>query len=99
VDPLWNRRRGKTEKAPAWHNPSGKPSEHSTVPSIGSGGRPILSRRAFRMTKKELTDNLIFLSALKMLERLTADGRLSAAEQEAARRELERRLRPTLLFA
>ena len=36
------------------------------------------------MTKKELTDNLIFLSALKMLERLTADGRLSAAEQEAA---------------
>ena len=43
--------------------------------------------------------NLIFLSALKMLERLTADGRLSAAEQEAARRELERRLRPTLLFA
>lgn len=51
------------------------------------------------MTKKELTDNLIFLSALKMLERLTADGRLSAAEQEAARRELERRLRSTLLFA
>lgn len=51
------------------------------------------------MTRKELTDNLVFLSALQMLERLASEGKLTDAEREAARRELERRLRPTLLFA
>lgn len=51
------------------------------------------------MTRKELTDNLVFLSALKMLEHLAAEEKLTAAEHEAARQELERRLRPTLLFA
>jgi len=51
------------------------------------------------MTKNELTDNLTFLSALKMLEQLVTDGLLSDAETEASRKELEHRLRPTLLFA
>ena len=51
------------------------------------------------MTRKELSDNLSFLSALKMLERLTSDGLLTEQERERAREELERRLRPTLLFA
>lgn len=51
------------------------------------------------MTKTELIDNMTFLSALKMLERLVTDGLLSDAEAEASRRELEHRLRPTLLFA
>ena len=36
------------------------------------------------MTRKELSDNLSFLSALKMLERLAADGLLT--EQERKRR-------------
>ena len=40
------------------------------------------------MTKTELRDNLVFLSALKLLE-----------EAEKSRTELERKLRPTLLFA
>ena len=51
------------------------------------------------MTRKELSDNLTFLSALKMLESLAAAGKLTNEEKEKAREELERRLRPTLLFA
>ena len=51
------------------------------------------------MTRKELTDNLSFLSGVKMLESLTATGVLTNEEKEKARVELERRLRPTLLFA
>ena len=51
------------------------------------------------MTRKELSDNLSFLSTLKMLEGLAAAGKLTNEEKEKAREELERRLRPTLLFA
>lgn len=51
------------------------------------------------MTRKEMSDNLAFLSALKMLEGLAAAGKLTNEEKEKAREELERRLRPTLLFA
>jgi len=51
------------------------------------------------MTKKELTDNIIFLSALQMLERMQTQKLLSPAEAEKAKSELERRLRPTLIFA
>ena len=51
------------------------------------------------MTRKELSDNLSILSALKMLEGLAAAGKLTNEEKEKAREELERRLRPTLLFA
>lgn len=51
------------------------------------------------MTKTELIDNMTFLSALNMLERLVTEGLLSDAEAEASRKELEHRLRPTLLFA
>lgn len=53
----------------------------------------------FAMTRKELSDNLSFLSALKMLENLATAGKLTNEEKEKAREELERRLRPTLLFA
>ena len=49
------------------------------------------------MTKTELQDNLVFLSALKLLEQLTEKGLLTVAEK--SRIELERKLRPTLLFA
>ncbi len=51
------------------------------------------------MTKTELRDNLAFLSALKLLEQLTNKGLLTAEEAKKSRVELERKLRPTLLFA
>lgn len=49
------------------------------------------------MSKTELTDNLTFLSALQMLRQLIQQGLLSADEGALTRRELERRLRPTLI--
>ena len=48
------------------------------------------------MTKTELTDNLTFASALQMLKRLVEQGLLTADEGVLTRRELERKLRPTL---
>ena len=50
------------------------------------------------MSKAELTDNLTFLSALQMLGQLIQQGLLTADEGARTRRELERRLRPTLLL-
>ena len=50
------------------------------------------------MSKTELTDNLTFLSALQMLGQLVQQGLLTADEAALTRRELERRLRPTLLL-
>ena len=47
------------------------------------------------MTKTELQDNLVFLSALKLLEQLTEKGLLTVDEAEKSRIELERKLRPT----
>ena len=43
--------------------------------------------------------NLVFLSALKLLGQLTEKGLLTMEEAEKSRTELERKLRPTLLFA
>ncbi len=51
------------------------------------------------MTKNELTDNITFLSAMKLLDNLTAQRLLSSDEAEKVRSELKRRLRPTLIFA
>ena len=51
------------------------------------------------MTTKELTNNITFLSALRMLERMREQNLLSQTETERVRSELKRRLRPTLLFA
>lgn len=51
------------------------------------------------MTTKELRDNVTFLSALRMLERMMERNLLSPAEAEQARNELRRKLRPTLIFA
>ena len=42
------------------------------------------------MTKIELQDNLVFLSALKLLEQLTEKGLLTVDEAEKSRIELER---------
>ena len=61
-------------------------------------GGPSITGGCF-MTKIELQDNLVFLSALKLLEQLTKKGLLTVDEAEKSRVELERKLRPTLLFA
>ena len=50
------------------------------------------------MTKAELADNLPFVSVLQMLARLVQQGLLTAHEENRTRRELERRLRPTLFL-
>ena len=50
------------------------------------------------MSKTELTDNLTFASALQMLKQLVEQGFLTADEGALTRRELERKLRPTLLL-
>ena len=50
------------------------------------------------MSKNELTDNLTFVSALQMLKQLVEQGLLTADEGALTRRELERKLRPTLLL-
>ena len=50
------------------------------------------------MSKSELTDNLTFLSALQMLKQLVQQGLLTTDEGELTKRELERKLRPTLLL-
>lgn len=47
------------------------------------------------MSTNELTDNLTFFSALRMLKRLVGKGLLTEAEAKAARSHLERKLRPT----
>ena len=51
------------------------------------------------MSDTELTDNLTFVSAVQMLKQLVAKGLLSADEEGLTRRELERKLRPTLILA
>ena len=51
------------------------------------------------MSKTELTDNLTFASALQMLKQLVAQGLLSADEAVLTRRELERKLRPTIFLS
>ena len=50
------------------------------------------------MSRTELTDNLTFVSALQMLKQLIEQGILTADEGDLTRRELERKLRPTLLL-
>ena len=49
------------------------------------------------MTTKELTDNLTFLCALKLLNALAEKELLTEKEARLTRRELERRLRPTII--
>ncbi len=51
------------------------------------------------MSKAELTDNLTFVSAVRMLKQLVAQGLLSADEEARTRQELERKLRPTIFLA
>lgn len=48
------------------------------------------------MSTTELTDNLTFFSALRMLERLSGKGLLTDAEAKTAEENLKKRLRPTI---
>lgn len=64
----------------------------------GSSGRPLRFQEGFFMTKKELSDNLLFLAALEMLERLTGQGLLSPEEAAQAKKELEKQVRPTVIL-
>lgn len=50
------------------------------------------------MSKKEMSDNINFIVALKMLEQLESQGLLTSAEVERTKTELKRRLRPTLIL-
>lgn len=56
------------------------------------------NQEGFFMTRKELSDNLLFLAALEMLARLTEQGLLSEEEAEQAKRELEKQVRPTVVL-
>ena len=49
------------------------------------------------MTHTELTDNLTFLAAEQMLERLVEQDLLTENEAQLVQKELKRRLRPTVL--
>lgn len=48
------------------------------------------------MTHLELTDNLTFLSAVRMLKRLADKGLLTETEAKSAEEILKRRLRPAI---
>lgn len=48
------------------------------------------------MIHSELTDNLTFLSAVRMLKRLADKGLLTEAETKAAEENLKQKLRPTI---
>lgn len=48
------------------------------------------------MTHSELTDNLTFLSAVRMLKRLADKGLLTETEAKSAEESLKRKLRPTI---
>lgn len=50
------------------------------------------------MSKSELTDNLTFLSALAILQKMADAGKLTTDEVQKARSELERKLRPTIIM-
>lgn len=50
------------------------------------------------MTRKELSDNLLFLAALEMLAQLTEQGLLSGEEAEQAKKELKKEVRPTVVL-
>ena len=56
------------------------------------------TKEKLTLSKSELTDNLTFASALQMLKRLVEQGLLTADEEVLTRRELERKLRPTLFL-
>ena len=49
------------------------------------------------MTNAQVTDNLMFVAALQQLTRLAAANGLPDKELEQVKKDLERRLRPTII--
>ena len=72
-------------------------SEQREVPVL-VGSRQRNEQEEITMSKKEMTDNINFIAALEMLERLEDQGLLTSAEVERTKTELKRRLRPTLIL-
>lgn len=54
-------------------------------------------REVFVMTKTQVVDNLIFVAALQQLTRIAAAIGMTDSELEGAKKDLERRLRPTII--
>lgn len=49
------------------------------------------------MTNTQVTDNIMFVAALHQLTRLAADKGLTDKEFELVKKDLERKLRPTII--
>ncbi len=49
------------------------------------------------MTNTQVTDNLMFVAALQQLTRLAAAKGMTDKELEQVKKDLERRLRPTII--
>lgn len=49
------------------------------------------------MTQTQVADNLMFVAALQQLMRLLTAGSMTEQEYAQVKKELERRLRPTIL--
>ena len=49
------------------------------------------------MTNTQVTDNLMFVAALQQLVRLAAAKGMTDTELEQVKKDLERRLRPTII--
>lgn len=49
------------------------------------------------MSNTQVTDNIMFVAALQQLARLAERKELTKAECELVKRDLERRLRPTII--
>lgn len=72
---------------------------HDFLQNVPVDGVFSADTRQQRIDIRPAMGNLVFLSALKLLEQLTEKGLLTVEEAEKSRTELERKLRPTLLFA
>jgi K+-transporting ATPase c subunit len=49
------------------------------------------------MTKTQVVDNLTFTAAMQQLSRIAAATGMTQSELEAVKKDLERRLRPTII--
>ena len=54
-------------------------------------------REEYTMTHSQVSDNLMYAAALQQLERLAAVNGMTDKELEQVKKDLERRLRPTII--
>lgn len=79
------------------HSPTEPLLKMSPAITTSSGCNPLTSSTIFAICRVP-TNNLTFLSALKLLEQLVERELLTTEEAEVTHRELARRLRPTLIL-